>query len=177
MIIVALWRTFSTPRRSNFANSHELEIPRLNPDCFGWSNTRSISIALVMIRRVRRMWERLIWKTIEKREDCMQNYENSKENNKSRKLPLIWERHSWNMEPINKAFKKRKKKEISNTAQCESCRKWWWFSQEQWLQQESTATRDQRQNPYDLNTTSYFYTIEYEFYSDPITSRKQEKNK
>lgn len=33
--MVALWRTFSTPRLSNFANSPELEIPRLSPDCFG----------------------------------------------------------------------------------------------------------------------------------------------
>ena len=168
MIIVALWRTFSTPRRSNFANSHELEIPRLNPDCFGWSNTRSTSITLVMIRRVRRMWERLIRKTIEKRKDCMQNYKNSKENNKSRKLPLIGEWDSRNIESCNETFQKSKEEEITTTTQCQSSCKWEWFSREKWLKQKSSTSRHQWKRSKSLNTTINIHTIKNQFDRDPI---------
>lgn len=168
MTIVALWRIFSTPRRSNLANSPELEIPRLRPDCFGWRSTRSTSTMLVMMRRVVRMWERLIRKTIEKRKDCMQNYKNSKENNKSRKLPLIGEWDARNIKSCNETFQKSKEKEITTTTQCQSSCKWEWFSREKWLKQKSSTSRHQWKRSKSLNTTINIHTIKNQFDRDPI---------
>ena len=160
MTIVALWR--------NLANSPELEIPRLRPDCFGWRSTRSTSTMLVMMRRVVRMWERLIRKTIEKRKDCMQNYKNSKENNKSRKLPLIGEWDARNIKSCNETFQKSKEKEITTTTQCQSSCKWEWFSREKWLKQESSTSCHQWKCSKSLKTTINIHTIKNQFDRDPI---------